>query len=153
MTDKTIDQLTLTTVALTTAVEFPIWQSAATWKANLTQLAAFIGTAGLSSIPDGDLLANISGGTAQPSAVTASAFLDHVFGTAEGGIIQRGASAWQFLSPGVVGQLLSEGAGPLGSWANISSFLVAGTGITFSGSRTVTISAPSAAGGTVTSIA
>lgn len=45
MTDKTIDQLTITTVAISGTDELPIWQSSATWKTTFADVAAYIGGA------------------------------------------------------------------------------------------------------------
>ena len=71
----------------------------------------------LHTITDGDLLANISGGAAHPIPNTLTAYLDYVLGSTEGNILQRGASAWQVLAPGTVGQVLtSGGAAALNSW-------------------------------------
>lgn len=72
---------------------------------------------GLSNIADGDLLANISGGSALPIANTLSALIDHVQGSARGDILFRGASAWSVLTPGTSGKFLKTlGAGADPIW-------------------------------------
>jgi hypothetical protein len=90
---------------------------------------------GTSPIPDGDVIANISGGSAVPAGNTVSAVLDHVFGNAQGMILYRGASAWAALAHGTSGQFLeTQGAAANPQWANgnagtITS-IIAGTGLT-----------------------
>ncbi|MDE2096253.1 MAG: hypothetical protein KGL39_03340 [Patescibacteria group bacterium] len=49
----------------------------------------------LAAIPDGDVLANISGASAEPGATGLSAAIDHVFGSARGSMLVRGASGWE----------------------------------------------------------
>lgn len=50
-----------------------------------------------------------------PSWSTVSALLDTLFGSTEGGILVRGASAWGFLAKGASGRLLTAGASTI-SW-------------------------------------
>lgn len=71
--------------------------------------------------PDGDVLANISGGVAQPTMQPLSAVLDHIFSSTEGAILYRDAAAWKALAPGIVGQLLQTG-GPaaIPSWVTFA---------------------------------
>lgn len=69
------------------------------------------------AIASGDVLGNSGAGTAEPTAATLTAMIDRAFGSTEGQILQRGASAWQILAPGSIGQfLVSGGAGALNSW-------------------------------------
>ena len=71
---------------------------------------------------------------------TISQALD-VIGAVRGDILYRGASGWAVLAPGTSGQLLnSGGAGADPSWGGISSSVVAGTGITITGTTPITIS-------------
>lgn len=66
------------------------------------------------------LSANISGGSASPSATTLTAFLDAVLGTTRGAVIARGASTWSLLAPGTAGQVLKTGgAGADAAWGDI----------------------------------
>lgn len=77
------------------------------------------GTLSLAAIPDSDVLANISGASAAPVPTTLSLLWDHVFGSAQGNILYRGASAWLALAPGTTGQILTTGgAGAVPSWQN-----------------------------------
>lgn len=70
-------------------------------------------------IADGDLLANISGGSAGAIGETLSAYLDYVLGSARGDIIFRGNTVWRVLTPGTVGQFLqTNGASADVQWAN-----------------------------------
>lgn len=80
------------------------------------------GTVSLATIADGKVLSNITGSTAAPVPNTVTLLLDHVFGSAEGDILYRGASAWTALTPGTNGQVLTTGgAGAIPSWANAPS--------------------------------
>lgn len=75
------------------------------------------GTIKFASIADGDVLANISGGSAAPTANTVTAVLDHVFSNAEGALLYRGASAWSALAAGNSGYTLTAaGTGADPSW-------------------------------------
>lgn len=79
--------------------------SAAAQAALATQLAAEL----LSPIPNGDLLANTSGGAAVPVGNALSAVLDIVLGNAQGDVMFRGAVGWKVLAPGTAGQKLTTG--------------------------------------------
>ena len=81
------------------------------------------GTIGLASISTGNVLANVSGISAAPSATTPTAVLD-VIGTSQGSLLYRGASVWTALVPGTNGQFLqTTGAGSTPQWANaVASF-------------------------------
>jgi hypothetical protein len=75
------------------------------------------GTIGLATIGSGTVLANLTGGSAVPTANTPSAILD-ITGSTEGDVLYRGASTWAVLAPGTAGQHLSTGgAGSTPSWA------------------------------------
>lgn len=77
-----------------------------------------IGANGLVAIADGDVLANISGGSAVPIGNTLSAVLDAVLGTTQGDVIYRGAAGWAALGPGTSGNVLTTGgAGADPAWA------------------------------------
>lgn len=73
-------------------------------------------------IADGDILANTSGGAAQPIATTLSNLLDYVFSTSnsdQGTILFRGAAGWTKLTPGTAGEFLqTAGAGADVLWAS-----------------------------------
>ena len=85
-------------------------------------MVATPGPSPLQAIADKRVLANISGGTAAPTATTPTALIDNVFGSTEGQILQRGTASWQVLAPGTSGQvLLSGGAGALNSWGTAAS--------------------------------
>lgn len=77
------------------------------------------GTIGLAAIASGDLLANISGISASPSAVPVTTLFDSVFGNTQGYILYRNATVWTHLAPGTAGQILQTG-GPAAnpSWVN-----------------------------------
>lgn len=85
-------------------------------------------TVALDSIADDRLLANISGGSAAPSANTLTAILDHILGSGRGQIIYRGASSWAALSPGQSGWYLqTKGSAGDPAWAKVSGGGVSGT--------------------------
>lgn len=68
------------------------------------------------------ILANNTGSTAVPSAVSLTAIMDRVYGSTRGSILYRGASAWAVLTPGTSGQKLqTNGAGADPSWATVTS--------------------------------
>lgn len=73
----------------------------------------------LPSIANNSVFANITGSTAAPIGVTATALLDHAFGSTQGNMLYRNATTWTVLAPGVAGQnLRSGGAAANLSWAN-----------------------------------
>ncbi len=75
----------------------------------------------VSSIADGDLLANISGGIAVPTGTTISDFFDYVLGSQQGSIIYRDSTEWNVLTPGTSGYLLqTQGAAANPIWAAAS---------------------------------
>jgi hypothetical protein len=76
------------------------------------------GTIALAAVSTLTLLANSTGGSAVPTANTLTAYLDAVFGTTQGSVLYRGASAWAELGPGTSGQFLeTQGAGANPQWA------------------------------------
>jgi hypothetical protein len=77
------------------------------------------GTISLASIASLNVLANTSGSSAAPVPTTTTLLLDSAFGTTQGSVLYRGASAWVILTPGTSGQFLATGgtaANP--SWQN-----------------------------------
>lgn len=75
------------------------------------------GTIGLGPISTGNVLANVSGISAAPSATTPTQVLD-VIGSTQGDILYRGGSVWTALVPGTNGQFLkTTGAGSTPVWA------------------------------------
>ena len=78
------------------------------------------GTIGLASISTGNVLGNVSGISAAPTATTPTQVLD-VIGSTEGSVLYRGASVWTALTPGTNGQFLqTTGAGSTPQWATNS---------------------------------
>lgn len=74
----------------------------------------------LATMTDGTVKANVSGSAASPSDVTITALLDKLFGTTQGSIIYRGASAWAALGPGTSGYFLkTQGAAANPLWASL----------------------------------
>jgi hypothetical protein len=87
---------------------------------NFTDLAGAATLAQLPSISNNSVLANNSGGTAIPSALSASQILDMI-NNVQGDILYRGASGWSSLAPGTSGQVLTTaGASANPSWATVS---------------------------------
>lgn len=106
------------------------------------------GTIGLATIADARVLANISGGSAVPSANTVTGIIDTI-GATQGQVLYRGASAWSALATGTSGFFLkTSGASANPSWAaalipgnNLSDVSSASTsrtnlGVTATGSDT-----------------
>ena len=60
-------------------------------------------------IASGNVLANVSGSSAAPTATSINAVLDNFFGTTQGSLIYRAGSVWQTLAPGTAGQVLQSG--------------------------------------------
>lgn len=65
------------------------------------------GTISFAPITDGTLLANISGISAAPVGVTASALLDDSFSSTQGAVLYRGAAGWAALGPGTSGDVFT----------------------------------------------
>jgi hypothetical protein len=79
---------------------------------------SWIPNEGLAAINDGDLLANTSGSSAVPVDTSLTTLLDYVFGSAQGDLLYRGASAWEVLTPSTAGYLLQTGGPAVDpSWA------------------------------------
>jgi hypothetical protein len=73
----------------------------------------------LAAIANLRLLANISGGSAAPSATTVSLLLDAAISNAQGSVIYRSNTAWMALAPGTSGQFLATGGAAANpSWQN-----------------------------------
>lgn len=89
----------------------------------------------LPSISTSSVLGNNSGGTAVPSALTASQVLDFI-GSTQGQVLYRGASGWLALGVGTSGQVLTTGgAGADPAWATVTGTgtvtnVATGTGLT-----------------------
>ena len=74
----------------------------------------------LSSIADGTIASNVSGGSAAPAANSISSVLDKLVGTTQGNIIYRDVSGWAALAPGSSGQFLKTlGAAANPAWDSI----------------------------------
>lgn len=67
------------------------------------------GTIALAAIPNLDLLANISGGSAAPTPTTVTLLLDAVISSTRGAVLYRGSTGWIALAPGTSGQILTTG--------------------------------------------
>lgn len=77
------------------------------------------GSVSLAAIATNTVLANTSVSTAAPIATTATLLLDRAFGTTQGAVLYRSASAWVVLTPGTNGQILTTGGASANpSWAN-----------------------------------
>lgn len=90
---------------------------------NFTDLTGSATLAQLPSISSSSVLGNNSGGTAVPSALSATNVLDFI-GTTQGNILYRNGTIWTPLAPGTNGQVLTTG----GASANPSWTTVTGTG-------------------------
>lgn len=74
----------------------------------------------LSSIADGTIASNVSGGSAAPAANSISSVLDKLFGATQGNIVYRDVSEWAALAPGSSGQFLKTlGASANPAWDTI----------------------------------
>lgn len=67
------------------------------------------GTVALAAIANLNVLANTSGSSAAPVATTVTLLFDRAFGTTQGAVLYRSASAWVLLTPGTSGQVLTTG--------------------------------------------
>lgn len=99
--------------------------------ANVTVTPAFssiTGQATLAQFPNiasNTVLANVTGGSAVPTAATPSAIMDTLTScTVQGSVAYRNATTWVCLGPGTSGQVLQSG----GAAANPSWLTVTGTG-------------------------
>jgi len=76
---------------------------------------------GLAPIANGQILANIAGGSAVPIGNTLSDILDTDISTTRGAFIFRGATAWGQIPPGTAGDFLrTSGTGADPAWVPIS---------------------------------
>jgi len=88
------------------------------------------GTISLASVADKNLLANISGVSAAPAAVTVSQLLDSALSAAQGAVIYRSGTAWLALAPGTAGQILTTGGSSANpSWAAVPAAAPIATGL------------------------
>lgn len=79
------------------------------------------GTISLAAVADKSILANISGGSAAPSANTLTAIIDAALGSAQGDVLYRNGTVWTVLAPGTNGQVLTTaGAAANPSWTSVS---------------------------------
>ncbi len=75
----------------------------------------------LASIATHTVLANLTGGSAAPTAATPTQVFD-LIGAVQGDVLYRGASAWSVLAPGTSGQFLkTQGAAANPAWSDIPS--------------------------------
>lgn len=65
-------------------------------------------TLALAQIADGQLMANLTGSTAQPTGRSLTAILDAILGNTQGQVIMRNAGTWTVLNPGPLGAVLSS---------------------------------------------
>jgi hypothetical protein len=115
------------------------------------------GTLSLATIATNTLIANTSVSAAAPVATTPSLLLDRAFGTTQGAVLYRNASAWVILAPGTTGQVLtSGGAAANPSWttggggggiSQLTGDVTAGPG---SGSQAATLAATAVSAGSYT---
>jgi len=75
----------------------------------------------LATQADATVLANVSGSTAVPTAVTYTNLFNDAFGSTQGQIIYKGATDWAALATGTSGYFLkTQGAGANPTWAAVS---------------------------------
>ena len=89
------------------------------------------GTIGLAVIGSHELIANLTGSTASPTAATLTALIDAAIGSTQGDILYRDAAGWVALAPGTSGQFLKTqgaAANPIWDAAGGSSPWIAGAG-------------------------
>jgi len=104
---------------------------------------AYQSLTGLSAISPSTVLANVTGGSAMPQAVSVASILE-VIGSTRGSVLYRGGSGWTVLAPGAANYVLTaNGAGADPAWAAAGSGTVTSvglsggtTGLTFSGAIT-----------------
>jgi hypothetical protein len=91
---------------------------------------------GIGGIATGTFLGNISGSTANPTAVTLSDYIDTVIGNTQGSLLYRDSSTWTSLPAGISGQYLeTQGAAANPQWASFPApatvtLVATGTGLT-----------------------
>lgn len=93
----------------------------------------------LAAIDSLRLLANLTGGSASPSAQSLSAILDAIIGSSAGSMLRRGASSWEALAPGSNGNFLRMGASAP-EWADGDPVLLETITATSGTSKTTTAS-------------
>lgn len=111
----------------------------------------------LPTIPNNNVFANISGGTATPVGVGVSALLDSTLGNVQGSLLYRAGALWTVLTPGTNGQVLStQGPSANPQWITNSAGggtitgVTAGAGLTGGGvTGNVTLSVDTVANGAV----
>lgn len=82
------------------------------------------GTLSLHTIVAGNLIANSTGSTAEPTSTTLTALIDQALGNAQGDLLYRDSSVWKVLAPGTSGQFLKTlGASANPAWATVSAGL------------------------------
>lgn len=80
-------------------------------------LASAVASVGLPSIGGLNLLANSSTGTAVPTGLSASNYLDSALGSSQGALLYRNAATWVVLAAGTNGQILqTQGAAANPQW-------------------------------------
>lgn len=91
-------------------------------------------------IAAGAVIGNATGASAEPTAATLTSLFDVAFSATQGSTLYRGSTSWLAAAPGLQNQLwVTGGAAANPSWANITSLLTQGTGITISGAQNATI--------------
>jgi hypothetical protein len=99
-------------------------------------------TTALASVADATLLANVSGGSAAPSANTLTAIIDHDIGSTANSLLQRGASTWGLMPVVNNAVVVTSGTGvasestTLPSGLTIPGYLTGNQSITVSGAVT-----------------
>lgn len=87
---------------------------------NFTDIAGSATLGQMPSISNSSVLGNNSGGTAVPSALTATQVLDFI-GSTQGQILYRNGSVWTPLAVGTAGQVLTtQGAAANPSWTTVT---------------------------------
>lgn len=96
-------------------LDFTCWAANGTVKdCGISSLAPVV----LPVIPNGDLLGNATGGTAQAQDTSLTALIDTLGSAAQGDLLYRNGSGWVFLTPSVSGFFLqSQGPGANPTWA------------------------------------
>lgn len=88
-----------------------------------SDISGSLASAQLPTISTSSVLGNASGGTAVPTALTATQVLDFI-GSTQGQVLYRNGTIWTVLAPGTSGQVLTTG----GAAANPAWATVTGTG-------------------------
>ena len=89
------------------------------------------GTIGLAAIADADLLSNISGGSAAPTANTLTGTIDYAIGSGRGSLMERGSGGWSALAPGTANYVfVGKGSGADPAYVTLTSEIDAAFGNT-----------------------